>query len=194
MTSFADTTARSAPSLETERLHLRGFRRDDLDALAEILGDPIVALHLSGEPLSREESWRKLMMAVGQWSLLGFGYWAVETKADGKLVGQLGFGIFERSIVANYSELPEMGWIFSPAVHGCGVALEAGHAALAWLEARLGPTPTWAIISPGNIASLKFAERLGFERLDDSIYQDEPIAVVRRPVEAKALRASKTTG
>jgi RimJ/RimL family protein N-acetyltransferase len=189
MTTFADTTVHSAPLLETERLHLRGFQRDDLDALAEILGDPVVARHLSGEPLSREDSWRKLMTAVGQWPLLGFGYWAVETKTEGKLVGQLGFGIFERSIVANYSELPEMGWIFSPAVHGRGVALEAGHAALAWLEARLGPTPTWAIISPGNIASLKLAERLGFERQGDSIYHDEPIAVVRRPLEAKPLRA-----
>ncbi len=188
MTSL-DTILCSAPSQETEHLRLRGFRRDDLDALAEILGNPIVAQHLGSEPATREESWRKLMMAVGQWPLLGFGYWAVETKADGKLVGQLGFGIFERSIVAEFDELPEMGWIFSPAVHGHGIALEAGRAALAWLEASHGAIPAWAIISPGNIASLKLAERLGFERLDDSIYSGEPIAVVRRPARTNALRA-----
>jgi len=180
MTSFDDTTARSAPSLETECLRLRGFRRDDLDALADMLGNATVALHLGGEPATREDSWRKLMMAVGQWSLLGFGYWAVETKADGKFVGQVGFGIFERGIVADYAELPEMGWIFSPTVHGQGVALDASRAALDWLEKSQGPPPIWAIISPGNVASLKLAERLGFERQADAVYHDEPIAVVHR--------------
>jgi len=180
MTSFDDTTARSAPSLETERLRLRGFRRDDLDALADMLGNATVALHLGGEPATLEDSWRKLMMAVGQWPLLGFGYWAVESKADGKFVGQVGFGIFERGILADHAALPEMGWIFSPAVHGQGVALEASRAALDWLEKSHGPTPTWAIISPGNVASLTLAERLGFERQPDAVYHDEPIAVVYR--------------
>jgi len=160
---------------------LRAFRRDDLDLLADILGDSTVALYLGGVPATREDSWRKLMMAVGQWELLGFGYWAVETKADGKLVGQIGFGIFEREIVADYAELPEMGWIFSPSVHGQGIALEAGRAALDWLQASRGPTASWAIISPENVASLKLAERLGFERLPDALYHDEPIAVVHRP-------------
>ena len=179
MTSFDDTAERSAPSLETERLRLRSFRRDDLDALAAMLGDATVALYL-GQPATREESWRKLMMAVGQWSLLGFGYWAVETKLDGKFVGQIGFGIFERGIVAEHAQLPEMGWIFSPAVHGEGIALEASRAVLDWLTASHDAIATWAIISPGNIASLKLAERLGFERQPDVAYHDEPIAVVYR--------------
>ncbi|HEU4876760.1 MAG TPA: GNAT family N-acetyltransferase [Sphingomicrobium sp.] len=172
--------SRSAPLLETERVRLRPFRRDDLDAMAEMLGDATVALYLGGVPATREESWRKLMMAVGQWPLLGLGYWAVETKTDGRFVGQIGFGIFERDISAAFAELPEMGWIFSPAVHGQGIALEAGRAALDWLEATRGPTASWAIISPGNVASLKLAERLGFARLPDALYHDEPIAVVHR--------------
>ena len=148
--------------------------------MAAMLGDERVALHLGGVPVSREDSWRKLMMAVGQWSLLGFGYWAVETKIDGKFVGQVGFGIFERDIVDAYAELPEMGWIFAPAVHGQGIALEASRAALDWLVANRGATPVWAIISPGNGASLKLAERLGFERQSDAAYHDEPIAVAYR--------------
>jgi RimJ/RimL family protein N-acetyltransferase len=159
---------------------LRNFRRDDLDAMAAMLGDATVALYLGGVPATREESWRKLMMAVGQWELLGFGYWAVETKADGKFVGQIGFGIFERDIFATFAELPEMGWIFSPAVHGQGIAFEAGEAAMKWLHASRGPTASWAIISPDNVASLKLAERLGFERQPDALYHDEPIAVVYR--------------
>ncbi len=181
MTPSADTTARPAPVLETARLRLRGFRRDDLVLLADMLGDPLVARHLGGAPATREDSWRKLMVAVGQWPLLGFGYWAVETKADRRLVGKIGFGIFERDLVPEFAELPEMGWIFSPAVQGHGMALEAGRAALDWLDASRGSASAWAIISPDNGASLTLAGRLGFARLEDRRYHDEPIAIVHRP-------------
>ena len=85
-----------APLIETERLILRGFQRDDLDALAAILGNPEVTKHLTGTPMSREDSFRRMMMAVGQWPLLGFGYWAVELKPVGQLVGQVGFADFKQ--------------------------------------------------------------------------------------------------
>ena len=52
---FSDTTIRSAPTLETERLRLRAFRRDDLDAHAATLADPEVMRHLGGAPTSRED-------------------------------------------------------------------------------------------------------------------------------------------
>ena len=61
----------SAPTLETERLILRGVRRDDLDAYAATMADPAVYEQLTGKPFSREDSWRRLMMAVGQWPMLG---------------------------------------------------------------------------------------------------------------------------
>ena len=82
---------RSAPRLETERLILRDFTRDDLDALAKTLSDPEVVRHLTGEPISREDSFRRLFMAVGQWPVLGMGMWAVERKSDRRLVGHVGF-------------------------------------------------------------------------------------------------------
>lgn len=181
MNPCRDTTIRSAPILETERLRLRAFRRDDLDELATMLGDPVVTEFLGGVPESREQSWRKLMMAAGQWMIVGIGYWVVETKADHRFVGQLGFGIFERGLDQDLAELPEMGWIFSRAVHGKGMALEAGRAALEWLSNSRGPTPVWAIIAPDNAASLKLAERLGFERQAETSYHEEPILVLTRP-------------
>ena len=159
---------------------LRAFRRDDLESLAATLGDAEVMRQLGGEPTSREDAWRKLMMSVGQWPLLGFGYWAVESRVDGHLVGQAGLCDFERGIEPGMAGLPEMGWIFDRAVHGQGLAQEACRAVLDWADANLQPTPIWAIISPGNAPSFKLAERLGFERLADSVYHDEPIAVLRR--------------
>ena len=172
---------RSAPRLETERLILRDFTRDDLDALAATLGDPEVVRYLTGEPISREDSVRRLFMAVGQWPLIGMGMWAVEQKSDGRLVGQVGFFDMERDMVPSLVGLPEMGWIFDTSVHGQGIPREACEAALDWLDASHGPVEVPAIIGIDNIASLKLAEKLGFVREADGIYKSEPIAVVRRP-------------
>ena len=171
---------RSAPRLETERLILRDFARDDLDSLAATLGDPEVVRHLTGEPISREDSLRRLFMAAGQWRLIGLGTWAVERKSDGRMVGHVGFLDMERDMEPSIKGLPEMGWIFDTSVHGQGVAHEACEAALAWLDAAHGPIEIPAIISPENIASLKLAEKLGFVREADGVYKGEPIAIVRR--------------
>lgn len=172
---------RSAPRLETERLVLREFTRDDLDAHAATLGDIEVMRHISGEPISREDSMRRLFMSVGQWPVDGIGMWAVERKADGRLVGQVGFFDMARDMQPNIEGLPEMGWIFDTCVHGQGIAREACDAALAWLDANRGPVEVPAIISEGNAASMKLAERLGFVRAPDGIYKGEPIAIFRRP-------------
>ena len=171
----------SAPRLETERLILRDFHRDDLDALAATLGDIAVVYHLTGEPISREDSLRRLFMAVGQWPVIGMGMCAVERKSDGKLVGHVGFFDMERDMVPSLKGLPEMGWIFDTSVHGQGIACEACEAALDWLDASHGPIEVPAIIAIDNIASLKLAEKLGFVRGADGVYKGEPIAVVRRP-------------
>jgi RimJ/RimL family protein N-acetyltransferase len=172
---------RSAPTLETERLVLRAFRHDDLDAHAATLADPEVMLHLGGEPTSREDSWRKLMMAVGQWPLLGYGYWAVETKADGRMVGQAGLCDFERGLTPDISGLPEMGWIFDRSVHGQGIAGEACRAVLDWAGVALAASPIWSIISPDNLPSITLAKRLGFEQVTVSEYHGEPIVILQRP-------------
>jgi len=175
------SNVRSAPRLETERLILRDFTRDDLDALATTLGDPEVVRHLTGVPISREDSLRRLFVAVGQWPVTGMGMWAVERKSDRKLVGHVGFFDMERDMQPSLVGLPEMGWIFDTSVHGQGIAREACEAALDWLDATHGPIDVPAIISVANIASLKLAEKLGFVREPDGTYMGEPIAVVRRP-------------
>ena len=174
------TAPSSAPRLETERLVLRGFRRDDLDAHAATLENPAVTRYLTGEAFSREDAWRRLMMAVGQWPLLGYGYWAVTLKDGGRLIGQCGFADFQRAMEPDISGEPEMGWIFDPSVHGQGIAFEACAAALAWAESNIGADSYPAIISPDNEPSIRLAGRLGFEREADATYKDEVVALFRR--------------
>ena len=172
---------REAPRIETERLILRGFRAGDLDAHAATLGDEEVMRHIGGKPVGREDSWRRLLMGVGMWSLVGMGPWAVERKSDGRMVGHCGFFQFNREMEPLIVGEPEMGWIFDRSVHGQGIAFEACSAALEWAEEALKADSYPAIIDFGNSPSMKLAERLGFVREGDAVYRGEGIACFRRP-------------
>lgn len=173
-------TARAAPLLETARLILRPFEESDLDAQARALGDPEVMRYLGAGPLSREDTWRRLLCAPGLWTLLGFGYWAVVARDDGRYLGQLGFADFKREMTPSIEGLPEIGWIFTPGAQGQGYATEAALAAIAWADAVLKAPEMVAIIDVDNAASIRVAEKCGFNENEPAIYRGEPILLFRR--------------
>ena len=169
-----------APVLETERLRLRPFRESDLDIQAAVMADPEVVRFLGGSPMSREDTWRRMLCGPGLWTMLGYGYWAVERREDKAYLGQLGFADFKRDIAPSIEGIPEMGWIFAPSAHGQGFCTEAAKAALAWADEALRASEITAIIAPGNSASIGVAERCGFSRGEETLYRDEPILIFRR--------------
>ena len=57
-------------------------------------------------------------------------------------------------------------------------------------EANLDPTPIWAIIAPGNHASLRLADRLGFEAVSEILYNGEPTIVLKRAAWLPAAAAA----
>jgi RimJ/RimL family protein N-acetyltransferase len=65
------------PSIETERLLLRPWREEDLDAYAEMCADPEVMRYIgSGRAIERDEAWRQIATFIGHWQLRGYGLWA----------------------------------------------------------------------------------------------------------------------
>jgi RimJ/RimL family protein N-acetyltransferase len=170
----------SAPTLETGRLILRGFREEDLGAHAAILSDPVVMKHFGGQGFGREESFRRLLGGIGLWQLQGTGLLAAERKSDGKLVGHVGLFDYHREIAPSIEGLPELGYIFASEVHGQGYAREACDALLGWADRTLDADKTVAIISIANEPSMKLAQRLGYERQPDGVYRDEPISLWQR--------------
>jgi RimJ/RimL family protein N-acetyltransferase len=168
------------PILETPRLRLRAFREEDLAPWAATMGDPGIVRHLGGTPFGREDSWRRILSACGAWPMLGYGYWAVERKAEGDLIGQAGFADFKRDMQPSIEGLPEMGWIFSLHAHGKGYAREAVEAGLAWADDALKAPLIPAIIDPGNAPSIRLAERCGFGEREEALYRGAPILLFRR--------------
>ncbi len=182
----------AAPTLETERLVLRLFHKDDLEAWHAIVANPDVMRHFTGPPAPKEDTWRRMSASVGSWTLRGFGGWAVIRRADNRLVGTVGLFNAWRDMEPQFGDEPEMGWIFDVGVHGQGIAGEACRAALNWADSTFAPPTVWAIIAPGNEPSFRLAERLGFERFAETVYNDEPTAVLRRLPAAATPTAAAT--
>lgn len=146
------------PTLETERLVLRGFTLEDFEAHARCMADPDVARYLTGEPMSRADAWRHLATMLGHWALRGYGYWAVTRKSDGAFVGRTG--------LQNPEGWPglEVGWTFAKEHWGQGYATEAGRAAMRYGFLTLNTDRLISVIDPRNAASQAVATRLGETR------------------------------
>ena len=80
------------PSLNTERLLLRAFEKDDLDPFADLVADKEVIQHATydGTTMTRAQAWNWLCFMLGHWHMRGFGIWAVEEKSSGDLIGRIG--------------------------------------------------------------------------------------------------------
>ncbi|WP_411820085.1 GNAT family N-acetyltransferase [Hyphococcus formosus] len=168
--------------IETERLRLRVHRLDDYPAIKKLWANPEVTRFIGGEPRGEEDSWLKFLRMAGHWHLMGYGFWAVEERASGQIIGELGFAEFKRNMTPTPSIVPEMGWAFDPAFHGKGLATEAALAALAWGEEKWPGERLSCIITAENAPSIKLAERIGFKKSATTEYQgDEVFLFFREP-------------
>lgn len=142
--------------IQTERLVLRRFRRDDFEAYAAICADADVMRYLAdGRPLSRDEAWFQMAWIVGHWALRGYGPWALEERDSGALVGRIGF------IDAEGWPGFELAWMLRRSSWGRGYATEGARAALTFAFEELRRDHVVHLIHPDNIASMRLAERLG---------------------------------
>jgi len=169
-----------APRLETERLILRGHGETDLEALHAMWSDPGVARHTGGEPATRQDSWLRLLRYPGLWSLLGYGYWAIEEAASGRFVGEAGLADFKRDLTPPIGAVPEAGWALDPAFHGRGYAREAMGAILGWADACLYARELVAIIDPDNAPSIRLAAKLGFDGPEPALHRGRESGLYRR--------------
>ena len=167
------------PQVETERLILRGYTREDYPVFAEIWRDARIVNALGIAPLSEDEAWARFCRYVGHWQLLGFGTWAVTDKESGAIVGEVGLFDFRRDLGPKYAGDPEQGWLMSVTAQGKGYATEAARAALAWGESYFVPFNPFCIISPGNAPSLRVAEKIGYRETARTLFKGAAAVVLR---------------
>jgi RimJ/RimL family protein N-acetyltransferase len=160
------------PVVETARLRLRAPRSDDFSAAEIFLGSD--RARYIGGPYERRAAWRGFCSTVATWLLDGYGYWGVERRDDGVLVGSVGF------IGAPAFPEHELGWdLFDAAFEGRGYATEAATAARDWWFGDFGGPTLVSYVDPENAGSIAVAERLGAAR-DDAAQRVDPTDLVFR--------------
>ncbi len=168
------------PVLETDRLILRPHRVEDFDDVTALWADPEVVRYIGGVPSTRQASWGRLLRYIGHWQALGFGYWVVEARGDGRFLGEVGFADYQRDITPSLDGLPEAGWVLASAAHGQGYASEAVQCMLQWADEVKGWSETVCIFDPDHSASQNVARKAGYEVSGEAIYEGLPTLVMRR--------------
>jgi RimJ/RimL family protein N-acetyltransferase len=143
--------------LETERLILRGWREDDLDAYAAMMADPEVTRFIGGVQ-TRNDCWRSIAAIIGHWVLRGHGMWAVERKNDNALIGRIGVWRPEGWPAT------EVVWTLGRPYWRQGYATEAARASLDWGFRTLPVPQLISLINAENFASQNVAKRLGYTK------------------------------
>lgn len=168
------------PTLETERLILRPHVTTDFDAYAEMWADPDVVRFIGGVPFTREQAWTRFLRHGGVWHHLGFGFFAVEEKETGRLVGEAGFHDLHRELEPSIDGTLEAGWGLVPGAQGWGYATEAMGAAISWGASMFPALRMTCIIDPDNLPSIRVASRLGFKELARTSYHDTKVVLFER--------------
>ena len=141
--------------LVTERLELRRWRADDLDAYAAIVADPEVMRYMRSGPAGRAAAWREIALFIGHRELRGWSQAAVVERAGGRLIGR--GGLWEPE---GWPGL-EVGWVLARDAWGNGYASELGRAVRDHAFAALGAARLISVIHRDNARSIRVAEAIG---------------------------------
>jgi RimJ/RimL family protein N-acetyltransferase len=160
------------PTLETERLVLRGWRAADVAPFAELCADEELMRYVGGV-MDRPAAFRRMAAYAGQWLLLGYGPFALEDKATGHLAGYC--GVYDPD---GWPER-EINWGLLRPYLGRGLITEAATRVRAYAYDTLDFKTITSCIDLDNAASIAVATRLG-AKLDRRItFRDRPFGVFR---------------
>jgi RimJ/RimL family protein N-acetyltransferase len=154
----------------TERLVLRLFADDDLEALHDMQSRPEVAKYLYWSPRSRSEAARSLQEKITCRGIEADGdilNLAVTRAAGGPVIGDL----MVRYASATHLQA-EIGYVFHPDAQGQGLATEAMRLVVDRAFAGLGLHRVYGRIDARNTASARVLERLGM-RHEAHLVQNE---------------------
>lgn len=143
------------------RLRARHWTVDDAEAAYDIYRRPEVVRYL-GRPTPHatvDATRQRMQEIVESYDDSGYGFWALDELATGRLVGAVLLRPFPEA------EEVEVGWHLHPDVWGRGYATEAATGAMQRGFDVHGLATVYAVVRPENEPSLAVARRLGMRHL-----------------------------
>ncbi|MEO6866891.1 MAG: GNAT family N-acetyltransferase, partial [Gaiellales bacterium] len=148
------------PRITTERLILRRWTPADYAPFAAINADPLVMRYFPA-PYTRAQSDARIDQIEDHFDVHGFGLWAVERRADGKLLGYT--GLQHVPFDAAFTPAVEIAWRLARDAWGRGYATEAAQAVLAAGFEQFGLEEIVAMAVQANTASIAVMRRIGMQ-------------------------------
>jgi ribosomal-protein-alanine N-acetyltransferase len=150
----------SSPWIETARLMMRPFVKDDIDDLHRLWIDPGVRKFLwDDQILPRETAVAVVESSIESFVKHGFGFWTICFRTDPRLIGFTGLRHFAED-GAESSEV-EILYGLAPEYWGMGIAVEAAGAVLRYGFEKLNLAQIYAGADPPNAASFRVIGKLG---------------------------------
>jgi RimJ/RimL family protein N-acetyltransferase len=148
--------------IETERLLVRPFVPDaDSAAMVNVYCDPEVMRFVAGGVLADVEEVRRTLETYSEaQQRRGFSSWAVVEWATRRVIGDVGFGVFEPT-----GDI-ELGYTLARDYWGLGYATEVAAASLEAGLTHLAVPRIIALVDAANEASLRVPARIGMTRIE----------------------------
>jgi RimJ/RimL family protein N-acetyltransferase len=166
-------------TVETDRLMLQPWRREDASEALRLYGDPELVRWLS-PAMTMVPDVASMELVLEQWAqeharlTPPSGRWAVRARDDGRLVGASALLPLPPD-----AEDAEVGYVLLPRERGQGYATEATGALVRWAFTE-GLPEVFVVARPRNAPGIAVAERLGFQWVGEtSKYYDLRLRVYR---------------
>jgi DNA-3-methyladenine glycosylase II len=146
------------------RLRCRHWRPDDLTVILEVYGDADAMRWVGdGSPLLPGEARRWLDVTAANYERRGYGMFALEDRATGRVVGFAGL------VHPDDQREAEVKYAFARDVWGRGLATEAVERLLACARTDFGLDEVIATVAPENVVSQRVLTKAGLQRRADRV-------------------------
>ena len=152
--------------LETERLILRPWHRNDREPFAQMNADREVMTYFAG-PMSRRQSDEAVDRYLADFDQDGFSFLVAETRDTRAFAGIIGLQIMRDIIPGLPQPAIEIGWRLNREHQGRGLATEGGQAILKLAFNDFQLSEVVAITAIENQASRRVMEKLGMTHRAD---------------------------
>jgi [ribosomal protein S5]-alanine N-acetyltransferase len=150
--------------LSTERLNLRHATTADDEFVLELVNDPAFIRNIGDRGVRTLADAQQYVLngPVASYAKFGFGMYVVDLKESGRPIGMCGF------VKRDWLPDVDIGFAFLPQFRALGYGLESALAVKAYGREALGLTRIVAIVSPGNVESIRLLEKIGL-RFDSMV-------------------------
>jgi len=157
------------PIIETERILLREFTLEDVDAVFEYGSSDIINKYTGDVSLKEKNDAKNIIENVifKDYKTYGYGRWAVVYKKTSKVIGFAGL-----KYLPEFDET-DIGFRFLPKYWNKGIATEVSTEIIKYGFKNLGLTRIIGIADPKNIGSCKVLEKIGLTFYKTDYYDEQ---------------------